>query len=223
MLQIIGVILTLALILAIVPWTTIASGTAESPFVTVMRRTHIPAAAGIVNFVILVAALSAMNSQLYITARMMFSLSRGGFAPRALGRLTSQGVPLPALLASTLGIALATLLNLRYHERAFLLMLAISMFGPLFTWFMIFVTHLLFRRKHLGEPLIFRMWGYPYASLLGAGLMFAALVTTLFSRAFRPTLLYGVPFLILLTLAYTFVRSTHAQKSHMAVEESLPS
>ena len=94
-------VLTLALILAIVPWTTIASGAAESPFVTVMRRTHIPAAAGLVNFVILVAALSAMNSQLYITARMMFSLSRGGFAPRALGRLTSQGVPLSALLAST--------------------------------------------------------------------------------------------------------------------------
>ncbi len=78
-------VLTLALMLAIVPWTATASGAAQSPFVTVMQRTHIPGAAGVVNFVILIAALSAMNSQLYITARMLFSLARSGFAPRRLG------------------------------------------------------------------------------------------------------------------------------------------
>ncbi len=49
-----------------------------SPFVKVMAVTHVPGAAGVVNFVVLVAALSAMNSQLYITTRMMFSLSRAG-------------------------------------------------------------------------------------------------------------------------------------------------
>src|SRR5205085_10393300 len=61
-------LLTLALVLAIVPWTT--AGIEESPFVKVMRALHVPAAAGIFNFVILVTALSAMNSQLYITTRM---------------------------------------------------------------------------------------------------------------------------------------------------------
>lgn len=204
-------VLTLALMLAIVPWTAISSGITESPFVIVMRRTHIPAAAGLINFVILVAALSAMNSQLYITARMMFSISRGGFAPAILGRLTSQGVPLPALMASTTGIALATLLNLRYHERAFLLMLALSMFGPLFTWFMVFVTHLFFRKRHKEQPLSFRIWGYPYTSLAGATLMLAALITTLFQPDFRPTLLYGGPFLLLLSLAFWAFRAKAAQ------------
>src|SRR6266478_5760913 len=67
-------LLTLALVLAIVPWT--AAGIEESPFVKVMRALRVPGAAGIFNFVILIAALSAMNSQLYITTRMMFSLSR---------------------------------------------------------------------------------------------------------------------------------------------------
>src|SRR5207253_3993502 len=76
-------LLTLALVLAIVPWTT--AGIEESPFVKVMRALHVPAAAGIFNFVILVAALSAMNSQLYITTRMMFSLSRAHHAPRRFG------------------------------------------------------------------------------------------------------------------------------------------
>jgi amino acid transporter, AAT family len=203
-------ILTLALVLAIVPWPITAAGEYQSPFVTVMMRTHIAHAASVVNFIILVAALSAMNSQLYITARMLFSLSRAGFAPRRLGRLTRGGVPLAALLASTAGIALAAILNVRYHDRSFLLMVAISMFGPLFTWMMIFVTHFSFRKHHAGHQLLFRMWGYPYTTLLGAAFMFAALITTLFTPVFRPTLLYGIPFLIVMTLIYMLRRPTGA-------------
>src|SRR5207253_10318163 len=96
-------LLTLALVLAIVPWT--AAGIEESPFVKVMRALGVAGAASIFNFVILVAALSAMNSQLYITTRMMFSLSRAGHAPRRFGTLSRRGVPVQALLLSSLGIA----------------------------------------------------------------------------------------------------------------------
>jgi L-asparagine transporter-like permease len=215
-------ILTLALVLAIVPWTITAAGTSQSPFVTVMTRTHVPGAAGVINFVILIAAISAMNSQLYICTRMLFSLSRAGFAPRRLGVLTRQGVPIVALFVSTAGIGVAAVLNVLYHDRAFLLMLAISMFGPMFTWLMIFLTHLRFRPRNAQAQLPFRMWGYPYTSLLGAGLMTAALVTTLFTEAFRPTLLYGIPFLLLLTTAYAIGRSrSAAAPSSMAKEEQL--
>jgi AAT family amino acid transporter len=218
---------TLALVLAIVPWTSMAAGTTESPFVTVMVRTHIAGAAGVVNFVILIAAMSAMNSQLYITSRMLFSLSRAGYAPRRLGVLTRRGVPLAALLVSTAGIGLAGILNVRYHDRSFLLMLAISMFGPMFTWLMIFVTHLRFRRRHAGEELAFRMWGYPYTSLLGAGLMVCALLTTPFVPAFRPTLIYGVPFLIVLCVAFRMragiaIVAVGKDVAAMAEEERFP-
>ncbi|HLI76834.1 MAG TPA: amino acid permease [Acidobacteriaceae bacterium] len=216
-------VLTLALILAIVPWTHMASGGAQSPFVTVMQRTHIAGAAAVVNFVILIAALSAMNSQLYITARMMFSLARSGFAPPVLGTLSRNGVPVAALLASTLGIALAAILNIRYHEHAFLLMLALSMFGPMFTWFMIFVTHLAFRRRHRQMPLAFRMWGAPYTTICGAVLMAAALVTTLFTAAFRPTLIYGLPFLLLLSIAYAFTRTRSTTAPQTVAEETFTS
>ncbi len=84
-------LLTLALIVAMAPWT--EANTGQSPFVKVMAGTHAPGAAGVVNFVILIAALSAMNSQLYITARMMFSLSRAGYAPRRFGVLNARGIP----------------------------------------------------------------------------------------------------------------------------------
>lgn len=70
-------LLTLSLMLMIVPWNE-GSGN-ENPLVNVMGIFHIPGAAGIMNFVVLIAALSAMNSQLYISTRMMFSLSRAGF------------------------------------------------------------------------------------------------------------------------------------------------
>ncbi|MBV8404626.1 MAG: amino acid permease [Gammaproteobacteria bacterium] len=195
-------LLTLALVLAVVPWT--AAGVDESPFVKVMRALGVPAAAGIFNFVILVAALSAMNSQLYITTRMMFSLSRAGYAPRRFGLLNERGVPVQALLLSSLGIALATALSVVAPKSAFILMISISSFGAMFTWMMIFVTHYAFRhvRVRAGAALLLPMPGYPATTLLGAALMAAVLITTAFTPAFHLTLVFGLPFLGALWLLY---------------------
>jgi L-asparagine transporter-like permease len=196
-------LLTLALVLAIVPWP--AAGIDESPFVKVMRAVRLPGAAGVFNFVILAAALSAMNSQLYITTRMMFSLSRAGHAPRRFGALSARGVPLQALLLSSIGIALAAVLSVLAPKSSFILMVSISSFGAMFTWMMIFVTHYAFRnaRTAAGQaPLTFRMWGFPLTTLLGAALMAAVLLTTAFTSAFRMTLVFGLPFLAILSLIY---------------------
>jgi L-asparagine transporter-like permease len=193
-------LLTLALILAIVPWT--AAGIDESPFVKVMRAFDVPAAPGVVNFVILIAALSSMNSQLYITTRMMFSLARAGYAPGHLGRLNAHGVPVPALLLSSLGIAAATILSIVSPERAYLFMVSIGAFGAMFTWLMIFVTHYFFRRARPAQDGAFHMVGYPLTTILGAVLMSAVLATTAFTGPFRMTLVFGIPFLVLLCLLY---------------------
>ena len=194
---------TIALILALIPWRQlVADAPTRSPFVLVMQATHIPFAAAVLNAILLIAALSAMNSQLYITSRMLFTLARAGEAPNLFGRLTTRGVPLFALLASTAGIAVAALLNALYPQRAFLLLFAISCFGPMFAWLIIFITHLVFRRRHILRPGDFRAWGYPAGTLLGTALMAAALLSTPFIPAFRPTLLYGLPFLALLTTVW---------------------
>ncbi|HEY2780294.1 MAG TPA: amino acid permease [Steroidobacteraceae bacterium] len=196
-------ILTLALMLAVLPWT--QAGSTRSPFVMVMEAVRLPAAGGIMNFVILIAALSAMNSQLYISTRMMFSLSRAGQASRHLGTLTARGIPLNALLVSTSGIAVATVLSVVSPGRAFLIMVGISVFGAMFTWMMIFVTHFFFRRARNLEGnarAAFRMWGFPLTTLLGACLMAALLLTTAFTDAFRLTLVFGLPYLACLGLIY---------------------
>jgi AAT family amino acid transporter len=192
--------LTLALMLAIVPWT--QASTDESPFVKVMAATHVPYAAGVINFVVLVAALSAMNSQLYITTRMMFSLSRAGYAPARFGRLSANGVPTAALSLSTIGIALATVLTAFWPGAAFGLMMSLAIFGAMFAWLMIFVTHLFFRARYNGPTPSFRMALHPFGSLLGAALMAAILLTTAFTQQFRMTLVYGFAFLAVLTGTY---------------------
>jgi L-asparagine transporter-like permease len=84
-------------------------------------------------------------------------------------------------------------------------MVSISSFGAMFTWMMIFVTHYAFRnaRTAAGQaPLTFRMWGFPLTTLLGAALMAAVLLTTAFTSAFRMTLVFGLPFLAILSLIY---------------------
>ena len=200
-------LLSLVLTLAIIPWTDAGAG--GSPFVRVMAASRIPAAAAIVNAVILVAALSAMNSQLYITTRMMFSLSRAGQAPRRFGHLSTRGVPLTALALSTVGIAVAAVLAVVSPATAFTLMMSISMFGAMFTWLMIFVTHLVFRRRYQPSEPRFRMWGYPATTIVGIVLMAALLITTAFTSVFRLTLVYGMPFLGLLLGAYALQSRSH--------------
>jgi len=197
--------LTLGLMLAIVPWS--AAGNGASPFVMAMEALHVPGAAGLINFVILVAALSAMNSQLYITTRTMFSLSRAGQAPARFGALSKRGVPVWSLTLSCIGIALAAVLSVLYPQGSFMLMMAISMFGAMFTWLMIFVTHYCFRRRWTRDgqpPLRFRMWGFPWLTMLGGALMLAIMGTTAFTKDFEMTLLTGVPSMLALSALYFF-------------------
>lgn len=201
-------LLTLILTLAIVPWTEASAG--ESPFVRVLQILDFPAGAGVMNFVVLVAALSAMNTQLYGATRTIFSLSRNGFAPRAFGSVGPRGIPVAALLTSSLGIALAAVVNALRPEAAFIILLGVASFGAFFTWFMIFVTHLFFRREwdRSGvRRLPVRMVGYPYLTALGALLMAAVLLSSAFSPDFRITLIAGVPFLLLVSIAYFAGRS----------------
>jgi AAT family amino acid transporter len=133
--------------------------------------------------------------------------------------LTRNGVRIAALLVSTLGIGTAAILNARYRDRSFLLMLALALLGPMFAWLMIFVTHLSFRRHYANTKLAFRVWGYPYTSLLGAGLMAAALVTMLFVPEFRPTLVYGIPFLLVLIVAFDLQRNRAIASAQAALGE----
>ncbi|MEK4426184.1 amino acid permease [Solibacillus sp. FSL K6-1523] len=206
-------LLTLSLMLMIVPWG--AAGVDKSPFVKVMEIVNIPGAAAIMNFVVLVAALSAMNSQLYISTRMMFSLSRGGFAPKILGKLNKKSVPSIALFTSVIGIVFATIFTVVKPDSAFALMISLSSFGAMFAWFMIFVTHLFFRRKWNatnGRKLPVRMIGFPYLTILGAVLLASVVLSTWFSPDFKATLTLGFPWLLFISICYFIWKKANVKK-----------
>jgi L-asparagine transporter-like permease len=170
---------------------------------------HVPGATHLMNFVVLTAALSSMNCDLYLATRMIFSLSRGGYAPKSLGVVSKRGVPLRALLLSTTGLVIATVIAIVYPSSAYVYLFGIALFGGLFVWMMIFVTHLRFRKAWDAggnRKLPVRMIGYPFTSILGAVLVAAIIITTWWVPGMRPTIYSGLPWLALITIAY-FIRA----------------
>ena len=192
----------LALVVGIVPWTQIGMG--ESPFVRVFQTVGIPAATHIMNFVVLTAALSSAVANLYFTARLAFSLSRGCYLPAALGRLSKKDMPMIAVLASGGGMVAAMFLSRYFQDSLFVFMIGLSTFGALFAWLMTLLTHLAFRRHHQRHAKPYLQLGPagPWASLAGLAGVLAVLLSTWWVPGFRITLLAGVPWLVLLSAGY---------------------
>jgi AAT family amino acid transporter len=197
----------ITILVGVIPWTQIQPGRSitVSPFVRVFDLMHIPAAAHIINFVVLTAALSGMNCNLYLATRMIFSLSRGGYAPEVLGRVSKQGAPIPALIFSAAGLAIATMFAVWLPGSAYVYMFGIALFGGLFVWFMIFVTHLSFRkyrRIHGGRQLPVRMPLFPWTTIAGGAAVLAIILSTWWVEGMRLTLEAGIPWLLFLTVLY---------------------
>jgi amino acid transporter, AAT family len=204
-------VLAITIMLAMTPWnlTDAGTGVTESPFVSAFSAVGIPYVASIMNLVVITAALSSSNTDLYLTTRMLFSLSRSQHAPEWLGRLGENGVPRRALAVSTGGMAAAILLAIYAPAKAFLLLYGTAVAGMLFVWIVILATHLAFRRAlgpdrvaHL--PLHLRF--FPYSTWLGI----IALVGITASTFFVEGLQYSVPafasLLLLISIAYLRVR-----------------
>jgi L-asparagine transporter-like permease len=192
----------LAIVVAIVPWNQIGLG--ESPFVRVFEIAGLPAAKHIMNFVVLSAALSSATCNLYFCSRLLFSLSRGTYAPAIFGRLSKRGMPVPAVLASSLGMAAALLLEHFFQNSAFVFMIGVAFFGGPFVWAMTLVTHVSFRRKMVASGrkiLEFAPLGI-WTSVVGAVALVGVLISTWWVPAFHVALMAGPPWLLFVTACY---------------------
>jgi AAT family amino acid transporter len=203
----------MAVLVGVMPWT--QAGLSESPFVRVFQATGIPLGGAIMNFVVLTAALSSINAQLYLSTRLLFSLSRGSYAPKFLGALNARGVPVAALMISSVGMLVALVLNLLFQESAFLYTLGASFFGGLFGWMLIFITHLAFRRhfqKNGGSvPMRFAPPG-PWSSLAGMLALIGVLISTWWIPGMKITILAGLPWLAFITLCYFLWKRTNRDR-----------
>ena len=167
----------LFVILSIYPWNEI--GTQGSPFVMTFERLGIKTAAGIINFVVITAALSSCNGGIFSTGRMLYSLAQNGQAPATFGTTSSNGVPRRALLLSIFVLLLGVLLNYMVPEKVFVWVTSIATFGAIWTWLMILLAQLKFR-KGLSPAeqagLKYRMWLYPVSSYLALAFLVLAAV-----------------------------------------------
>jgi AAT family amino acid transporter len=205
-------VLAITIMLAMTPWNHAGatSGITGSPFVTAFSAVGIPYVAGIMNLVVITAALSSSNTDLYLTTRMLFSLAKGRYAPEWLGRLSKNGVPRRALAVSTGGMVAAILLAIYAPAKAFLMLYGVAVAGMFFVWIIILLTHISFRRV-LGPERIsrlpLRVRFFPYSAWLGI----IALVGIAASTFYVEGLQYSVPafaaLLLLISLAYWKVRS----------------
>jgi len=198
-------VLAVAVIVTVVPWT--ATGVkvvAQSPFVTVFQRSGVRDAAGIMNFVVISAALSSMNTDVYLCSRMLFSLSRGGYAPRLLGSLSERGSPVAAILVSGVFVLIAAAASYLTPD-AYADLFGVALFAAILVWLFVFASHLSFRRRHDAASLPVRMPFFPWMQYAGIAMLVAVLVTMGLDPTFDVSWLYGVPWVAVISVAY-FVR-----------------
>ena len=196
----------IVVLVGVMPWNRV--GVTESPFVTVFRTVGIPAASSLMSFVILTAALSGANANLYSASRMLFSLARGGWAPTSLGRLNAAGSPRLALMASSYGIVVAVVLEMWVPGNAFVYILSGALFGLMLSWLVSLAAHVSCRRRMSSSQVNALPMRSPlgaWGSVLGLTLVTAAILKTWWDS--RVSLISGVSSLLILTAAYMFLRS----------------
>src|SRR5580700_3697315 len=195
----------ITVLVGVMPWN--HAGASESPFVSVLRMAKVPAAAFLMNFVVLTAALSGANAKLYVSSRLLFSMGRTGWAPSSMGKLNAAGSPRLALLVSSYGIVTALIIENWAQQQAFIYIMGAAFSGLIFSWVISLAAHVSFRRSltrqqvaalPMRSPL--GMWG----SVLGFILATIAVLHTLFAT--RINAIGGLVFFAGLTAAYVLLK-----------------
>jgi L-asparagine transporter-like permease len=136
---------------------------------------------------------------------MLFSLGRGGYAPEWMGKVSSNGVPHRALVASTAGIIAAILLAIFAPKNAFLMLYGAAVAGMLFVWLIILKTHFRFRQTLTAERILklpMRLPAHPVFTVTGIVLLLAISVTTFFVDGLQWSFPAFAVFLVIISLLY---------------------
>src|ERR687896_928393 len=195
---------------AVVPWnTTFAEEVIKSPFTVAFERMGIPFAPDIMNFVVLTAVLSVLNSSLYTTSRMLFALTRHNDAPQFLLHTTARGVPIWAILAGTSFGYVSVVIYYFFPEQVFTWLINASGAIALFAYLLIAISELVMRRRlerENPESLQLRMWFYPWLTYLSIAAMVAVLIAMAVIPEQRPLLIASVISAVVILVAYLLRR-----------------
>ncbi|MGH8201606.1 MAG: amino acid permease, partial [Steroidobacteraceae bacterium] len=204
----------LLVIMALVPWNQLSPDT--SPFVFVFQKLGIPAAASIINIVVITAAASSCNSGIFSTGRMLCSLAYRGQSPRVFAAVNGQNVPAAAIHASAAVMLIGVFLNYEVPQHVFAWVTSIVLIGTLWPWGIIMAAHLGYRRA-VREGRVaaasFRMPGAPVVNwLVIAFLLFVTAM--LWLQPDTRVALYVAPFWFgLLAVSYFFLVKPQAVRA----------
>jgi GABA permease len=195
---------------AIVPWdTTFAEEVIKSPFTVAFERMGIPGAGTLMNFVVLTAVLSVLNSSLYTTSRMLFALTRHNDAPAFFTNTTRRGVPIWAILAGTSFGYVSVAIYYFFPANVFTWLINASGAIALFAYLLIAISELVMRRRlerEAPETLQLKMWFYPWLTYLSIAAMLAVLVAMFIIPDQRPLLIASLISLGVILAAYLLRR-----------------
>jgi len=178
------------LLAVILPWNSTEIG--ASPYVSAIKAMGIPYADSIMNAVVLTAVLSCLNSGLYTASRMLFVLAGRREAPALMTRVSSRGVPVVAILSSTVVGYLCVIAAAVSPKTVFLFLLNSSGAVILFVYLLIAISQVVLRQRTSPDKLIVRMWFYPVLSIATIVGILAVLVQMYLQEAVRPQLLLSL-------------------------------
>ena len=203
-------------IVTIYPWNQLAA--VGSPFVETFSKVGIAGAAGIINFVVLTAAMSGANSGIYSSSRMLYKLSRDKETSGIFQKLSSHQVPYGSILGISGGILLGLILNtvLSIYSKStaniFVLVYSSSVLPGMVPWFVILWSELSFRRsnKELLKDHPFKMPLYPLSNYFAIFALLLIVVFMFINPETRISVMIGAGFLILLSIFF-FATNKHKQ------------
>ena len=198
-------------IVSVYPWNQL--GNIGSPFVATFAKVGITFAAGLINFVVLTAALSGCNSGIFSASRMIYTLAKKGQMPKVFTKVMKNGVPFYTVFAVSMGILIGALLNVILPliidgaDSIFVYVYSASILPGMIPWFMILFSHLRFRRLHPEKVHnhLFKMPGGAIANYLTIMFLLLVLVGMLLNKETAVSVVIGIVFLTAVTLYY-FIR-----------------
>lgn len=205
---------TMVVLMALFPWNQI--GASGSPFVEIFDKMGITAAAHILNFVVLIAALSVYNSGVYANGRLLYSMARKGKAPKALRKLSKNGVPVIATLFSSGLTLIAVLMNFIIPDKVFSYIMALVVVVLIVCWVSIIITHIKFRQYHEKQGTVktlkFKSILYPFADYLCLAFFVFILGVMFTMDSMRPAVYLLPVWLLLMGITY---KISHKEQSLM--------
>jgi histidine transporter len=196
-------VLTLFVLMAIYPWPQI--GSQGSPFVQIFSNLGIGSAATILNIVVISAAVSAINSDIFGAGRMMYGLAQQGQAPKGFAQLSSQGVPWMTVVVMGAALLGGVVLNYLIPENVFLVIASIATFATVWVWLMILVTQVAMRRSMTKEQIAelkFPVPFWPYAPAAAIVFMLFIFGVLGYFPDTQAALMVGAVWIVLLIVAY---------------------